>query len=182
MKHIITVFFLASLTFSCTDNNQNKALNEELTALKAEMDSIKNLNSAMPIESETEILTFLTFQESNAEEAMNFYVELFDNSKIIDVQRYGKDGPAKEGTIFVAKFELNGRPFACSDSYIKHEWDFTPGVSNFVECQTDEKMEFLFAKLSESGEVLMPPDNYGFSTKFAFVVDRFGISWQLNLQ
>jgi len=129
-----------------------------------------------------QITTFLTFQENNAEEAMNFYVGLFENSKIIDVKRYGKDGPAKEGTIMVAKFELNGSQFACSDSYIKHNWTFTPGVSNWIECESDGEIENLFAKLSENGKVMMPLDDYGFSLKFAFVEDRFGISWQLNLQ
>lgn len=68
----------------------------------------------------------------------------------------------------------------CSDSYIKHAWDFTPGVSMFVECRSIEELEKLLKALSENGQVLMPADNYGFSEKFAFLEDRFGISWQLN--
>ena len=128
------------------------------------------------------ISTFMTFQENNAEEAMNFYVGLFENSEVVSVQRYGKDGPAKEGTIMVARFRLNGRDFMCSDSYIQHAWKFTPGVSLFVECDSLEELEKLFAALSKGGQVMMPVDNYGFSQKFAFVEDRFGISWQLNLQ
>ncbi|MEM7185626.1 MAG: VOC family protein [Bacteroidota bacterium] len=125
--------------------------------------------------------TFLTFQNSDAEEAMNFYVALFENSKVTSVQRYGKEGPAKEGTILYATFELNGIPFACCDSYIKHEWDFTPGVSIFVDCNSEEEITTLFEKLSENGSVLMPLGNYGWSKKFGFVEDRFGVSWQLNL-
>ena len=113
---------------------------------------------------------------------MNFYVGLFENSSIIDVQRYGKDGPAKEGTIMMATFKLNGSKFACSDSYIKHEWNFTPGVSIFVECKTNNEIDRLFEKLSENGEILLPLDNYGWSSKFAFIEDKFGVSWQLNLQ
>ena len=81
-----------------------------------------------------------------------------------------------------ARFELNGSQFACSDSYIKHEWTFTPGVSNFVDCKTDDELENIFAKLSENGKILMPLDNYGFSQKFGFVEDRFGVSWQLYLE
>lgn len=73
-----------------------------------------------------QITTFLTFQENNAEEAMNLYVDLFDNSKIISIQRYGKDGPGKEGSVMKAEFELNGKHFICSDSFIKHQWNFTP--------------------------------------------------------
>lgn len=128
-----------------------------------------------------QITTFLTFQENNAEEAMNFYIDLFDNSKVIEVQRYGKDGPGKEGTIVKAIFELNGIQFICSDSFIQHEWGFTPAVSNWVECETQEEIEYLFAKLSGNGDVKMTLDSYGFSKQFAFVEDRFGVSWQLNL-
>lgn len=131
---------------------------------------------------EKQITTFLTFQENNAEEAMNFYIGLFDNSKILEVTRHGKDGPAKEGTILMATFELNGKQFICSDSYVKHEWTFSPAISLFVGCKTDSELEKLFDKLSENGKVFMPLDNYGFSQKFGWVEDKFGISWQLNLE
>ncbi|MFO7526079.1 MAG: VOC family protein [Ignavibacteriaceae bacterium] len=129
-----------------------------------------------------QIITSLTFQKEDAEDAMNFYISLFDNSKIIYLQRWGKEGPGKEGTIMQAAFELNGQKFMCSDSPPVHNWDFTPAVSNFVECKNEEELERLFTKLSEDGAVAMPLDNYGFSQKFGWVVDRFGVSWQLNLQ
>lgn len=129
-----------------------------------------------------QITTFLTFQENNAEQAMDFYVELFDNSKIIDIQRYGKDEPGKEGLIMKATFELNGKQFICSDSYIKHDWTFTPAVSNWIECETDNELGNLFEKLSKNGKVFMPLDHYSFSQKFGWVEDKFGVSWQLNLQ
>ncbi|WP_417444168.1 VOC family protein [Joostella sp.] len=127
-----------------------------------------------------QISTFLTFQKNNAEEAMNFYVDLFYNSEIIEIQRYGKDGPGTKGTIIRAIFELNGKQFMCSDSFIQHEWTFTPAVSNWVECNSKEEIEHLFVRLSENGVVKMPMDNYGFSKQFTFVEDRFGVSWQLN--
>ena len=127
-----------------------------------------------------QIATFLTFQNNDAEEAMNFYVSLFDNSEVVEVQRYGKDGPAKEGTVMVAYFRLNGSEYMCSDSPMKHAWDFTPGVSLFVECRSEEELGRLFKALSEGGKVLMPLNNYGFSEQFGFVEDRFGVSWQLN--
>lgn len=129
-----------------------------------------------------QITSFLTFQKNNAEEAMNFYIDLFDNSKVIEIQRYDKNGPGKKGTIIKAIFELNGKQFICSDSFIQHEWDFTPAISNWVECETTKDIEYLFEKLSENGEIKMPLDNYGFSKQFAFVEDRFGVSWQLNLE
>jgi len=129
-----------------------------------------------------QIATFLTFQKEDAEEAMNFYIGLFDSSNIVDLKRWTKEGPGKEGTIMHATFNLNGKLFMCSDSPAIHAWDFTPAVSNYVECVDDSEIDQLFAKLSENGKVMMPLDNYGFSQKFGFVEDRFGVSWQLNLQ
>ncbi|MEM9075796.1 MAG: VOC family protein [Bacteroidota bacterium] len=143
------------------------------------MDSLKKLKSSN--ETIEQIATFLTFQKEDAEQAMNLYIELFDNSKIIALQRWGKEGPGKEGTIMHATFELNGKLFMCSDSPAIHEWDFTPAVSNYIICEDENQLEQLFTKLSENGKVLMPLGNYGFSQKFGFVEDRFGVSWQLNL-
>ena len=113
---------------------------------------------------------------------MNFYVELFDDSKIVDIKRWTKDGPGEEGKIMFAAFELNGTPFACSDSPPIHDWNFTPAVSNYLECESETEIERLYSKLSENGDIKMPPDNYGFSQKFAWVIDQFGVSWQLNLE
>jgi len=129
-----------------------------------------------------QITTFLTFQENNAEAAMNFYVELFDNSEILEIQRYGKDGPGKEESTMIARFTLSGKEFICSDSFVKHEWTFTPAISMYVECTTESELEKLFKKLSEDGKIFMKLDNYGFSQKFGWVGDKFGITWQLNLQ
>ena len=81
-----------------------------------------------------------------------------------------------------ATFHLDGKRFICSDSPPIHEWDFTPAVSNFVNCTDEGELQELFTKLAESGNVLMPPNNYGWSQKFAFVEDRLGVSWQLNLE
>ncbi len=129
-----------------------------------------------------QLSTFLTFQDGNAEEAMNFYIDLFDNSKVIEVQRYGPEGPAPEGSVMVARFLLNGRAFMCSDSPIEHEWNFTPGVSTFVDCRDKKQLLTLYQKLSTDGKIYMPLNNYGFSQQFAFVEDKYGVSWQLNLK
>lgn len=144
---------------------------------KTEMTESANQNKA-----KGQLLTFLTFQKEDAEQAMNFYISLFDNSKVLEVKRWGPGMPSKEGTIMHATFQLNGSLYMCSDSPPIHEWDFTPGVSNFVDCTDEAELEFLFGKLSENGQVLMPLNNYGFSQKFGFVTDQFGVSWQLNLQ
>lgn len=145
--------------------------------------------SAQELETNKEVTTvvqkitpFLTFQKNDAEDTMNLYISLFENSRVIDMKRWGKEGPGKEGTIMHASFELNGQKFMCSDSPPVHNWDFTPAVSNYVECEDEEEIDRLFSKLSENGEIAMPLDNYGFSKKFGWVVDRFGVSWQLNLK
>jgi len=149
--------------------------------LQMENDSLMNIIDQQTTMS-TQIYTFLTFQKEDAEQAMNLYVGLFDNSEIVSLTRWGAGAPGKEGTIMQATFRLNGKLFMCSDSPPVHEWDFTPAVSNFVECQDESELERLFTRLSEDGQVTMPLGNYGFSQKFGWVVDRFGISWQLNLQ
>lgn len=141
-----------------------------------------NLTSGNNDDMNQKIITSLTFQKNDAEHAMNFYVSLFDNSKIVAIHRWGQNGPGKENTIMQATFELNGMRFLCSDSPPVHNWDFTPAISIYVECETEAEIEKLFSKLSENGEVAMPLNNYGFSQKFGWTIDRFGVSWQLNLQ
>lgn len=180
MKKLIPILLIAVLYCSCNDsqNNQNA---DELQNILAEVDSLKKLVQEKVATEKGQITTFLTFQEYNAEEAMNFYVDVFENSKILDIRRYGKDSPAKEGAILMARFELNGSQFACSDSYIKHAWDFSPAVSNWVDCTSEEEIKRLLATLSEEGKIMMPLDNYGFSTLFVYVEDKFGVYWQLNL-
>lgn len=168
------VLLLCLIAISCTDSKNEKNHLTKLEKLQLENDSLKNAI-------DQKIITFLTFQKEDAEQAMNFYIDLFDNSKIVDLQRWGKEGPGKEGTIMHATFSLNGKLFMCSDSPPIHDWDFTPAVSNYVACKDENELKRLFTKLSENGQVTMPLDNYGFSQKFGWVIDQFGISWQLNL-
>ncbi|WP_408039775.1 VOC family protein [Tenacibaculum amylolyticum] len=130
-----------------------------------------------------QMIRSLTFQDNNAENAMNFYIELFDNSKVINIKRWGKEQPDMEGKIMQATFELDGNLFMCSDSPAIHDWNFTPAVSIYLECENENEIKRLFSKLSENGKVMMSIDyDYGFSKKFGFVQDQYGVSWQLNLQ
>lgn len=124
---------------------------------------------------------FLLF-EGQAEEAMNFYVSLFPGSEINDVVRYGPGQPAAEGSIMKATFTVGGETILCTDSFVKHEFTFTPAISFFVECESEDEMQRLAAALSERGKIYMPLGDYGFSRKFTWVGDRYGVSWQLNLQ
>ncbi len=126
------------------------------------------------------ITTFLMF-EGRAEEAIAYYSSLFDDAEIIDITRYGADEPGPEGTVQRATFSLAGQQFMCIDSYVKHDFTFTPAVSLFVECENEAEIDRLYAALAEDGAELMPLGSYGFSAKFGWVNDRFGVSWQLNL-
>jgi predicted 3-demethylubiquinone-9 3-methyltransferase (glyoxalase superfamily) len=116
-----------------------------------------------------------------AEEAMNFYVSLIPNSRVLDVKKYGKETPGREGTVMLARFELAGKEHRCIDSPPVHAFTFTPSMSLFIECDSEAELDRLYAALVEGGGALMPLGNYGFSRKYGWVNDRFGVSWQLNL-
>jgi predicted 3-demethylubiquinone-9 3-methyltransferase (glyoxalase superfamily) len=127
-------------------------------------------------------LMFVGDQHGRAEEAMNLYVSLFNDSRVLEVERYGLDDEGeREGTLKRASFSLAGREFGASDSGRQHRFTFTPSISVFVDCESAAELERAFAALSEGGEVLMPLDDYGFSRRFGWTNDRFGVSWQLNL-
>jgi predicted 3-demethylubiquinone-9 3-methyltransferase (glyoxalase superfamily) len=125
------------------------------------------------------VVTQLMF-EGQAEEAMTLYVSLFSGS-VTAIERYGPGEHGKEGAVKRAEFTVGGHRLTCIDSPIKHAFTFTPSASLFVECAGEDEFDRAFATLSDGGSVLMPPGNYGFSTKFAWLNDRFGVSWQVSL-
>jgi predicted 3-demethylubiquinone-9 3-methyltransferase (glyoxalase superfamily) len=126
------------------------------------------------------VSTHLMF-EGVAEEAMALYVSLFGDSGIAQIERYGPGEMGAEGTVKLARFTLAGKEFLAIDSPMKHGFTFTPSMSLFVECESEAELDAAFGRLSDGGSVLMPIDNYGFSTRFGWLTDRFGVSWQLNL-
>ncbi|MCC3358474.1 VOC family protein [Bacillus sp. REN16] len=129
------------------------------------------------------VTPFLMFQDGNAEEAMNFYTSLIEDSEIKSIMRYGANQPGgEEGTVMNATFTIKGQEFMCIDSNIKHQFTFTPSFSIYLTCSTEEEIDTLYQKLKEGGGELMPLGNYGFSKKFGWINDRFGVSWQLTLQ
>jgi predicted 3-demethylubiquinone-9 3-methyltransferase (glyoxalase superfamily) len=127
-----------------------------------------------------QVLPFLMFT-GDAEEAITFYTSLFDDAEILEITRYGPGQPGAEGTVHQARFSLAGQVFRCFDSPPVHAFTFTPSFSIWVETTSDEELERLYAALDEGGEPLMPLGEYGFSRRFGWVNDRFGVSWQLNL-
>ena len=87
----------------------------------------------------------------------------------------------EEGTVMQALFSLKGQEFMCIDSPPIHKFTFTPSFSIFITCDSEEELHYLYDNLLTGGEALMPLDHYGFSKKFGWVNDKFGISWQINL-
>lgn len=127
------------------------------------------------------VTTQLMFQGRQAEEAMKFYVSLFEGAEVTEVERYGAEEPEREGTVKHATFTLAGTTFACIDSPPVHDFTFTPSVSLFVECASADELQRLYDALGKGGKTFMPLGSYGFSLQFAWVSNRFGVSWQLNL-
>jgi predicted 3-demethylubiquinone-9 3-methyltransferase (glyoxalase superfamily) len=126
------------------------------------------------------IRPFLMF-EGKAEEAMHFYVSLFPGATVIDIERYGPNRAGAEGSVLKASFLIGNQTVLCADSIVKHTFSFTPAFSFFVDCRSEEEIQRVYAALAAGGTELMPLGEYGFSRKFAWVNDRYGVSWQLNL-
>ena len=129
-----------------------------------------------------ELRTFLTFQGGAATDALDLYRDVFDDFELIEIDHYGPDDGGPEGTVKVARFRLANSEFSCADSPVDHAWSFTPGVSLWIECDDVDELQRLFDRLSDGGQVFMPLDDYGFSTRFGWVGDRHGVTWQLNLR
>ena len=126
-------------------------------------------------------LMFVGDQAGRAEDAIKLYTSLFANSKIIDIQRYEAGENEPEGSVKIARFSVNGTELMAMDSHLDHKFSFTPGISLYVECDSESEIEKVFRGLVEEGTELMPLNNYGFSQKFGWINDRYGVSWQLNL-
>jgi predicted 3-demethylubiquinone-9 3-methyltransferase (glyoxalase superfamily) len=113
------------------------------------------------------ITTFLTF-DGSAEEAVDFYVSIFPDSRITSTSRYGDAAPYPAGTFMSATFELAGQEFVALNAP-GPDFTFAPGISLFVDCETQEEVDGYWYKLADGGE----PGPCG------WLKDRFGISWQV---
>jgi predicted 3-demethylubiquinone-9 3-methyltransferase (glyoxalase superfamily) len=112
------------------------------------------------------IVPFLWFDDQ-AEEAMNLYVSIFKNSKINNVTRYGEAGPGPKGTVMSATFQLEGQDFYALNG--GPHYQFTPAISLFVNCTTQEEVDTLYEKLSEGGTI----------QPCGWLQDKYGLSWQI---
>ena len=112
------------------------------------------------------ITPFLWFDDK-AEEAVNFYVSLFQNSKVINVARYGDGGPRPKGTVMTVVFQLNGQEFVALNG--GPHFKFTEAVSFVVNCETQEEVDRFWEKLSEGGK----------KDRCGWLKDKYGLSWQI---
>ena len=129
--------------------------------------------------SKAKITTFLMFN-GKAEEAMKFYTALFKDSRIVDITRYKENEGGTPGSVMLATFILAGQEYKCIDSSEVHDFKFTPAISLYVDCKSVEEIDYLFTALSVGGKVFMALGHYGFSERFGWCEDRFGLSWQLG--
>jgi predicted 3-demethylubiquinone-9 3-methyltransferase (glyoxalase superfamily) len=127
------------------------------------------------------IQPFLMFQRGGGSEALAFYQEVFPDTVVGPIERYGQEEAGPEGTIKRGSLTVAGQTIQISDSFVTHAFDFTPSFSFFIDCDVEADVDALATALSQgSGTVLMPAGDYGFSKRFAWVNDRFGVSWQVN--
>src|SRR5713101_4700176 len=112
------------------------------------------------------ITPFLWF-DGKAEEAMNFYISIFKNSKIVSVTRYGEAGPGPKGTVMAATFQLDGQQFVALNG--GPQFTFSPAISLFVNCEMQQEVDELWEKLSDGGE----------KQRCGWLKDKYGLSWQI---
>jgi predicted 3-demethylubiquinone-9 3-methyltransferase (glyoxalase superfamily) len=112
-------------------------------------------------------ITPFLWYDGNAEEAVNFYVSIFKNSKVVSMARYGDAGPGPKGSVMTAAFQLDGQNFVALNG--GPQYKFTPAISFVVSCETQEEVDELWEKLSAGGR----------KDRCAWLTDKFGVSWQI---
>jgi predicted 3-demethylubiquinone-9 3-methyltransferase (glyoxalase superfamily) len=123
--------------------------------------------STRKIKSNQKITPFLWF-DGQAEEAANFYTSIFENSRILDVARYGEGAPGEKGSVMTVSFELEGQKFVGLNG--GPHYKFTPAISFYISCQTQDEVDYFWERLLENG---------GKPSQCGWLSDKFGVSWQV---
>lgn len=113
------------------------------------------------------ITPFLWFDDQ-AEEAMDFYTSIFEDSKVIGVSRYGEAGPGEAGTVMIATFEIEGQRFTALNGGPRFK--FTEAISFVVDCETQDEVDYLWEELTAGG---------GEESMCGWLRDKYGLSWQI---
>ncbi len=112
------------------------------------------------------IAPFLWFDD-RAEEAANFYVSIFENSRVLNVSHYSEAGPRPAGTVMSVTFQLDGQEFMALNG--GPEFTFSPAISFYVHCDTQEEVDRLWDRLTAGGQIV----------QCGWLTDKFGVSWQI---
>lgn len=133
------------------------------------------MKSAVPF------LMFVRAQHGRCEEAVKFWTSLFKGAALDSLALWPAGAHQPEGTVQMAVFTIGGTTYQALDSHAPHAFDLTPAFSIFVTCDDANELDQYAAALLDGGKTMMPVDNYGFSQRFGWVEDRYGMNWQLNL-
>jgi len=129
------------------------------------------------------IVPFLWF-DNNAEEAAHFYASVFKNARVKTTTRYSEDAAnasgMPKGSVMTVAFQIEGMDFTAINGGPVYK--MSPAISFMVNCRTIEKIDDLWLKLSEGGNVMMELDQYPFSERYGWVQDKYGVSWQLIME
>jgi predicted 3-demethylubiquinone-9 3-methyltransferase (glyoxalase superfamily) len=112
-------------------------------------------------------ITPFLWYDGNAEEAVNFYVSIFKNSKVVSMARYGEAGPGPKGSVMTAAFQLDGQDFVALNG--GPQFKFTPAISFVVNCESQQEVDDLWEKLAAGGR----------KDRCGWLQDKFGVSWQI---
>ncbi len=117
----------------------------------------------------------------DASAALDLYASVFRDFRVEHLERYADGDAGAPGSVRRADAIFGEHRIIAIDSPVKHAFTFTPSVSIFVDCDSADALDAAFAQLANGGQVFMPIADYGFSRRFGWCADRFGVSWQLNL-
>jgi len=126
------------------------------------------------------VATHLMFA-GEASAALMLYAAVFSEFRVDGIERYGAGEAGAEGTVRRADVTFGQHRIIVIDSPVKHAFSFTPATSLFVDCDSASALDSAFTQLAQGGQIFMPIADYGFSQRFGWCSDRFGVSWQLNL-
>ncbi|HEY5563766.1 MAG TPA: VOC family protein [Clostridiaceae bacterium] len=127
------------------------------------------MNLSSSIYKITPFLMFVGPNKGKAEEAMNFYISLFNNSSVLQIERYGPGEAEPEGTVKHSTFSLDAQEFMALDSSAEHAFTFSEAISFFVDCDTQDEVDMLWEELSQGGE----------KGQCGWIKDKYGVSWQI---
>ena len=126
------------------------------------------------------VATYLLFQ-GDAEEALHFYQKVFRDTELTAIHHYPQSSGEIAGKLLPSRLRIGDHQLMLADSPNPHEFTFTPSTSIYINFETEDELIEAHDMLADGADILMPLDDYGFSVMYAWIQDKFGVCWQLNL-